>query len=466
MRLAPCAALLALVLLAARAPAALGPRYGGELRVGLPELPATLAPAPTTGLGPRCAAGLIHETLLGLGPDGQPTAGLATRWLSAADGREWTLSIGEDARFHDDRPVLAEDAVRSLRAFLRGPGAAAAALASALEGGRAFRSQERDELPGLAASEPRQVVLRFASPAGRPLAPLASPAAAVTSAGGVAAGPFVPTLFVPGQRLVATAFAGHPRGRPYLDRVRAEAFPDPSALAAQARAGRLDLAAGEAGVEALAASVLLVLDPRRPPFDRPAARAAVAAAIDRVALMGRLLMGGVPSTDLLPGLLLPAPDAPRPAGAPFALLSGTVTLAVSRDIPPVASQRVLAHLSALGLRVRVLPVSPAGALNAATELRLLSYVPEVPDPALALEELLSLASPPPAALERLEAARRQANPAQRRALLAEAHGLLRAEGAIIGLGQAPVQFGGRPRAHGARVDLAGRLVLEDSWVEP
>src|SRR5207247_10648391 len=191
--------------------------------------------------------------------------------------RGWPLSIGEHARFHDDRPVLAEDAVRSLRAFLRGPGIAAAALARALEGGAAFRSRERDELPGLVTADSRRVVLRFASPGGSPLAALASPAAAITSPGGAGAGPFVPTLFVPGQRLVGTAFAGHPRGRPYLDRVQVEAFPDPAALASQARAGRVDLAAGEAGVEALAASILLVLDPRRPPFDRPAARSAVAA---------------------------------------------------------------------------------------------------------------------------------------------------------------------------------------------
>jgi MarR-like DNA-binding transcriptional regulator SgrR of sgrS sRNA len=444
--------------------------------LGLPELPASLAPAPAAAIGPRLAAGLVHETLLGLSPDGQPTAGLAACWISAAEGREWTLSIGAYARFHDDRPVLAEDAVRSLRAFLRGPGIAAAALARGLEGGPAFRSRERDELPGLATLDSRQVVLRFASPPaartpwgqwGPPLATLASPAAAITSAGGAGAGPFVPTLFVPGQRLGGTAFAGHPRGRPYLDRVQVEAFPDPTALAAQARAGRVDLAAGEGGVEALAASVLLVLDPRRPPFDRPGARAAVAAAIDRAALMGRLVVGGTPSSDLLPPSLL-RPPAPRPAvGVPrFAPLSGAVTLAVSRDVPPVVSQRVLAHLAALGLRVRVVPVTPADALTARSELRLLAFVPEVPEPALALEEVIALAPPPPAALERLEAARREADPARRLALLAEAHDALRGEGAIIGLGQAPVRFGGRARVHGARVDGAGRLVLEDAWVEP
>ncbi len=467
MRVLPCATLLLLVVTATRSPAALGPRYGGELRLGLPELPASLAPAPAAALGPRLAAGLVHETLLGLSPDGQPTAGLAAGWVSAAEGREWTLSIGEYARFHDDRPVLAQDAVRSLRAFLRGPGIAAAALARGLEGGPAFRSRERDELPGLATLDSRQVVLRFASPPGPPLATLASPAAAITSAGGAGAGPFVPTLFVPGQRLGGTAFAGHPRGRPYLDRVQVEAFPDPSALAAQARAGRVDLAAGEGGVEALAASVLLVLDPRRPPFDRPVARAAVAAAIDRAALMGRLLAGGTPSSDLLPPSLL-RPSAPRPAvGVPrFAPLSGAVTLAVSRDVPPVVSQRVLAHLAALGLRVQVVPVTPAAALTARSELRLLAFIPEVPEPALALEEVMALAPAPPAALERLEAARREVDPARRLARLAEAHDALRGEGAIIGLGQAPVRFGGRARVHGARVDGAGRLVLEDAWVEP
>ncbi|PYQ20236.1 MAG: hypothetical protein DMF79_10860 [Acidobacteria bacterium] len=449
MRVPPCATLLLLVVAATRSPAALGPRYGGELRLGLPELPASLAPAPAAAIGPRLAAGLVHETLLGLTPDGQPAAGLAAH-----------------ARFHDDRPVLAEDAVRSLRAFLRGPGIAAAALARGLEGGPAFRSRERDELPGLATLDSRQVVLRFASPPAALLATLAAPAAAITSAGGAGAGPFVPTLFVPGQRLGGTAFAGHPRGRPYLDRVQVEAFPDPIALAAQARVGRVDLAAGEGGVEALAASVLLVLDPRRPPFDRPVARAAVAAAIDRAALMGRLVVGGLPSSDLLPPSLL-RPSAPPPGlGTRFLPLSGAVTLAVSRDVPPVVSQRVLAHLAALGLRVRVVPVTPADALTARSELRLLAFVPQVPEPALALEEVLELAPPPPAALERLEAARRETDPARRLALLAEAHDALRGEGAIIGLGQAPVRFGGRARVHGARVDGAGRLVLEDAWVEP
>jgi hypothetical protein len=139
---------------------------------------------------------------------------------------------------------------------------------------------------------------------------------------------------------------------------------------------------------------------------------------------------------------------------------------VSRDVPPAASQRVVAHLTALGLRVRVVAVSPAGALEAGTELRLLAFSPTVPDPAIALEELLALGPPSPALAARLDAAWLEMDPARRLAGLAQAEDALRREGAIVPIGQMPVRFGGSPTAHGARVDATGRLSLEDAWVEP
>jgi MarR-like DNA-binding transcriptional regulator SgrR of sgrS sRNA len=444
------------------------------MRVAVSDLPPSLDPASPVGAGRRLAAGLVHETLVGIGPDGQLTPGLAAASQSTADGREWTLILEDEARFHDGRPVTAEDAVRSLRAFLRGPGVAAGRLARELEGGPAFRSRERDDLPGLVALDPHRLVLRLASASPASLVPLASPAAAITSPAGAGTGPFLPTLFVPGQRLVVTAFPGHVRGRPYLDRVLVTAFPDPASLAAEARAGRVDLAAGEQsasqpGVLAQAASLLLVLDPRRAPFDRPEARAAVRSAIDRELLMGRLVPGGRPSNDLLPPLVWPSARPPAsqdepPAGR--ASLSGAATLSVSRDVPPAASQRVVAHLTALGLRVRVVAVSPAGALEAGTELRLLAFSPTVPDPAIALEELLALGPPSPALAARLDAAWLEMDPARRLAGLAQAEDALRREGAIVPIGQMPVRFGGSPTAHGAHVDATGRLILEDAWVEP
>ena len=462
--------LLLTAALPVRGPAALGPRYGGEMRVAVCDLPPSLDPASPVGAGRQLAAGLVHETLVGIGPDGQLTPGLAGASQSSAEGREHTLILDDEARFHDGRPVAVEDAVRSLRAFLRGPGPAAGRMARELEGGLAFRSRERDDLPGLNALDPHRLVLRLVSASPLSLAPLASPAAAITSPTGAGAGPFVPALFVPGQRLVVTAFPGHVRARPYLDRVLVSALPDPASLAAEARAGRVDLAAGEPGILALAASLLLVIDPRRAPFDRPEARAAVGGAIDRSLLMGRLVPGGRPSIDLLPQLVWPPEGAPPSPSEPppvrTAQLSGAVVLSVSRDVPPAASQRVVAHLAALGLHVRVVAASPAGALEAATELRLLAFSPTVPEPALALEELFALAPPSPAVAARLEAARLEVDPAQRLAGLAQAEDALRREGAIVPIGQMPVRFGGSPTAHGARIDATGRLILEDAWVEP
>jgi len=462
--------LLLVAALPARGPAALGPRYGGEMRVAVSDLPSSLDPASPVGSGPRLAAGLVHETLVGIGPDGQLTPGLAGPSVSTAEGRERAFVLDDEARFHDGRPLTADDAVRSLRAFLRGPGAAAGRLAHDLEGGLAFRSGEGDDLPGLIALDSHRLVLRLVSASPACLAPLASPAAAITSPAGAGAGPFLPALFVPGQRLVVTAFPGHVRGRPYLDRVLVTALPDPASRAAEARAGRVDLAAGEPDVSALAASLLLVLDPRRSPFDRPEARAAVGGAIDRSLLMGRLVPGGRPSTDLLSSLVWPPAGAPPSPGEPppvrTALLSGAVALSVSRDVPPAASQRVVAHLTALGLRVRVVAVSPAAALEAGTELRLLAFSPTVPEPALALEELLTLVPPSSSVAVRLDAARLEVDPARRLAALGQAEDALRREGAIVPIGQVPVRFGGSPTAHGARVDATGRLVLEDAWVEP
>src|SRR5262249_52511372 len=99
--------------------AALGPRYGGELKVGVLELPATTEPGIERGGGAGLVAALVHETLVGVDEEGFPSPALAQGWTAAAGGREWTLRLREGALFHDGRPVTAADAARSLRRFLR-----------------------------------------------------------------------------------------------------------------------------------------------------------------------------------------------------------------------------------------------------------------------------------------------------------------------------------------------------------
>jgi len=455
------AALAALVPLLLHA--ALGPRYGGELRVGVMELPASVEPGTERGIGAGLVGGLAHETVVGVDEAGFPSPALAQGWSTAAGGREWTLRL-RDAAFHDGRSVGAADAVRSIRRFLRSSSFVAARMAEGLEGGEAFRAGRREELPGVAAPDAKRIVLRFAQAPALPLAPLAATAAAVTGPTGAGAGPFVPAAPVPGRRLALTAFAGHVRGRPYLDRVEVVTLPDASSTPSEMASGRVDVAPGEPGISRLAATLLLILDPSRPPFDRPAARAAVAAAIDRGDLVRHLLPGG----DAAPSLLTPALLPPLGLGdTPVAgRVAGTATLAVGLDVPPVASQRVVAHLTTLGLRVAVVPSSPATVLAAPTHARLSMWSPEVPEAGLALAELAALAHPGPAAREALAAALDETDPARRRARLHRAEAALRSEWVLVPLASVPVSYRIRPGVHGAAVDLGGRLVLEDAWVEP
>ena len=119
--------------------AALGPRYGGELRVGVMELPATTEPGAERGIGAGLVSILVHETLVGVDEAGFPSPALAQGWSTAAGGREWTLRLREGAAFHDGRPVGAADAARSIRRFLRSPSFAAARMAEGLEEGVSTR---------------------------------------------------------------------------------------------------------------------------------------------------------------------------------------------------------------------------------------------------------------------------------------------------------------------------------------
>jgi ABC-type transport system substrate-binding protein len=442
---------------------ALGPRYGGSLAVGAPTLPATLDLVAPADLATSIVAPLIHEPLLAVAADGIPRPSLAEGWTVGAEGREWSLRLRAGARFHDDRPVTAEDAVRSLRRFLRAGSAAASRLAASLEGGREFQAGN-DALPGLTADGPLRLTLRFLEPRAAALAPLASPSAAVTGSSGAGAGAFIPATRTAARRLGLTAFGAHVRGRPFLDSVEVVLLPDGASGTAEVQSGRLDVAPGPPGVSAVSATLLLVLDPTRAPLNRLQVRQAISAAVDRPELVRHLLPGGDPAASLVVPALLPPLAAPTVAPAPA--LSGHVSIAVDRDVPPSVSRRVVAHLTALGLEVSVQPLLSAAARSARTQARLLLFRPEVPEAGLILRELAGLAPASSEADAALDAADRESNLDRRRAHLHRAEQALRADSCLIPLASAPVSFAIRNGIHGARVDLAGRLALEDAWREP
>jgi MarR-like DNA-binding transcriptional regulator SgrR of sgrS sRNA len=105
-------------------------------------------------------------------------------------------------------------------------------------------------------------------------------------------------------------------------------------------------------------------------------------------------------------------------------------------------------------------------LEASAHGRLLLWSPEVPEPELALRELATLAPENAVFAGAITAAAHEHDPQRRRSALLEAERALRASAVLIPLAVVPVAAHARPNLHGLAADRAGRLVLEDAWLQP
>ena len=72
----------------------------------------------------------------------------------------------------------------------------------------------------------------------------------------------------------------------------------------------------------------------------------------------------------------------------------------------------------------------------------------------------------PAAQDEVAAALDETDTGRRRARLHRAEAALRSDWVLLPLASIPVSYRARDGIHGAVIDLGGRLVLENAWVEP
>jgi hypothetical protein len=454
-----CLATLALAALALTSLAALGPRYGGRLAIGVLDLDADTSPRFTRNHGTRLLLGLRHETLVTRDANGTILPSLAQRWSSAASGREWAFELVGSARFHNDSPVTAEHVVRSVLRFLRSDSPAAALLAARLDGGEDYRRGKSDSLAAVSADTPHRVTLRFLAEQSAPPVELASPAAAITGAEGVACGPFLVAHVVRGERAALLPFDRHVRGRPFVDNLDLVRFADRPALRLALERGTVQAALGEPGATPRIARLLLLLDPAREPFDTLPERRRVARAFDRDLLVRRFMPEAQPLWRLLPTAPAPSDTSARPETPSHPDVP--LVLNVDAGLSPLTSQRVVAYLVALGYRVTVAVLAPDDVVATAADARLLLWCPEVDDPLLTLHELALLArtlKPPQQAALATESARgplRTALEEQERSLLATY--------AVVPLALAPLAAIS-PAAVGVGVAPTGTLLLEDAWL--
>ena len=101
--------------LALAAPALAQPAASRILRV-IPQANLTsLDPIWTTAVVTRNHAYLVYDQLVAVNANFEPQPQMAEAWTESTDGLEWRFRLRPGLRFHDNEPVLARDAVASIR---------------------------------------------------------------------------------------------------------------------------------------------------------------------------------------------------------------------------------------------------------------------------------------------------------------------------------------------------------------
>ena len=84
-------------------------RFGGRIRVGLYEEPATLDPHTTTSPPASLIRQHIYETLVALGDELELVPMLADSWEASDDGLTYTFNLRQGITFHDGQPFTGDD---------------------------------------------------------------------------------------------------------------------------------------------------------------------------------------------------------------------------------------------------------------------------------------------------------------------------------------------------------------------
>ena len=321
----------------------------------------------------------VLETLTRIGPDGQVTPLLAQSWSVSPDQKTWTFKLRRDAKFQNGEPF---DAAAVKFSFER----AADEKTSSNKDRRLFAAMSR-----VATPDPFTVVisLKDVEPdllfeLGQATAVIVEPRSAATDATTpVGTGPYQLERWAKGASLSLKAWPGYRNAAAVkIPHVVFRFISEPAAQVAALLSGDVDAFPRVAVARSLAqfkgdkrfqvlsnpsrAKTILAINNKRPPLNDVRVRQAIAAAIDRKAVIEASADGfGVPiGSHYVPGapgyVDLTAVNAYDPARARSLLKSAGVALPLSLTLklPPTPYARqggelVAAELNKVGFAVKI-----------------------------------------------------------------------------------------------------------------
>ena len=292
------------------------PKPGGILKVGLQADPTALDPQKEGLTAIWHVIEHIYNGLTRIKPDLSIEPALAEGWEISEDGTSYMFVLREGVTFHDGTPLKASDVKFSLERIVDpATGSTNAAELASME--------------SVEATDDRTVVVTLKAPDASFLATLAGGTCVIYSEAFVKAnnndvsqvamgtGPFKFVEYVPNTRIVLERNENYwEEGLPYLDGIEMTIASDDTARTAAVVSGTVDFIeyAPLRDIPALEQDPSLTLagdsntnirfiglNLSREPFDKPEVRQAIAAVVDREAMLGPTVFGyGTPTEVLFP----------------------------------------------------------------------------------------------------------------------------------------------------------------------
>jgi MarR-like DNA-binding transcriptional regulator SgrR of sgrS sRNA len=194
------------------------PRYGGNVRVELNEIPTDLFPYRLAGDPGELVGSNIYEGLTAFSGRGIVPS-LAATWVKSDDERRWVFRLRPDVYFHDGTPCNAAAVVASLNRLAHSEESSHQWLLREVEGWKAFQNGQVPALEGIVAAEDNEIEFHLQTPVPDLDVRLALPQAAIARWNDrtmVGTGPY---RVVSGneEALRLVAFEAYWGGRPFLD---------------------------------------------------------------------------------------------------------------------------------------------------------------------------------------------------------------------------------------------------------
>jgi len=211
-------------------------RYGGKYNVPLSSEPESLDPAFITGIYAVTVASNLYDGLVEFDKDLNIVPAIAKLWKISRDRCTYSFELRQGIKFHNGREVTAEDFVFSISRILHpDTHSPVASLFLNIQGAKSFLEGKSKTVTGLEILDRNKLKITLDQPFAPFLSILAMVNARVVpkeafgpdfSRQPVGTGPFRFNSWRPGKEIILTANQEYYLGRPYLDTLYFQIYPN------------------------------------------------------------------------------------------------------------------------------------------------------------------------------------------------------------------------------------------------